>query len=122
MVGLLSTLLLTAGLSLAQAECPLGTIQGPTATMMTVTVSGEVYLVSGYTSRTAFRSALVACGELEAAEYFSRWRQMRRWTNASLLLAIPTAGVSLIVAAVTGLQAGVNRELMLVAMMPDQAM
>jgi len=121
MLGLLLGLVL--GLSDAHAQgCPWGTVRSASATMTTVTVNGTLYPVRGLLPRTAFYQTLMACGENDAAYYFDRWRQRRRWTNIGIVAGFPSVGAFWIAAGVTAVGAGVNKELMLEALEPDAMM
>lgn len=120
MLGWLLVIALAA--STAAAECPFGPIASSSATMTTVTINGQMYNVRGLLPRTAFREALVDCGEHDAAHYFSAWRRMRRWTNIGIMAGFPSVGLFWVGAGVTALRAGTQKELMLVALLPEQVM
>jgi hypothetical protein len=119
LAALLTVSTLTASTARAEATCPWGPVESAHATITTVTINGEMYLVRGLIARTAFRQALLACGEREAAYHFSSWRQMRRWTNVSFVAGFPSAGLFFVVAAVTALNANSSRTLMLWSLLPE---
>jgi hypothetical protein len=104
----------------AAAECPFGAIESSSATMTMVSVNGQTYSVRGLLPRAAFREALIDCGEHDAARHFTEWRRMRRWTNLCIIAGFPSVGLFWVGAGVTALQAGGQKERMLMALQPEQ--
>lgn len=101
-------------------DCPFGDIRSVSASMMTVTINDQLVPVRGLLARTAFESALYDCGQADAVPYFREWRRMRRWTNVGIIAGFPSVGLFWVGAGVTAIRAGTQRELMLVALRPEQ--
>lgn len=119
LAALLMASTLHASTARAQATCPWGPIESAHATIISVTINGDTYLVRGLIDRTAFHQTLLACNEREAAYHFAGWRQMRRWTNVSLIAGIPSVGLFFAVAAITALNGNASRTRMLWALLPE---
>jgi hypothetical protein len=78
-----TALALSPALALAATDCPWTGELAVSATMRTVTVNGETWLVQGVLGRHQFYDALVSCGASEAALQFTHWRDARVFTNAT---------------------------------------
>ena len=74
--------------------CPWAEPPQVEATMTTVTVNGELFLVSGKAARNSFRALLQACGYEIADDRFRSWRATRRTTNATIYPFLSLSGVA----------------------------